>query len=69
MTYPYYRDEIQNISLYGSKDLIIKNANNFCLDNFYTIRYNTFLHIFLYSITYQKLVFYAGIPFNIIFIT
>ena len=34
----------------------------FCLEHFYTIRYNTFLHTFLCSTTYQKLVFYAGIP-------
>ena len=32
------------------------------LISFYTIRYNTFLHTFLCSTTYQKLVFYAGIP-------
>ena len=32
------------------------------MEHFYTIRYDTFLHIFLCSTTYQKLVFYAGIP-------
>ena len=35
---------------------------SFCLEHFYTIRYNTFFHTFLCSTTYQKLVFYAGIP-------
>ena len=38
------------------------NVNIFCLEHFYTIRYNTFLHTFLCSTTYQKLVFHAGIP-------
>ena len=38
------------------------NVNIFCLEQFYTIRYDTFLHIFLCSTKYQKLVFYAGIP-------
>ena len=40
------------------------NVNIFCLEHFYTIRYNTFLHTFLCSTKYQKLVFYAGIPLN-----
>ena len=38
------------------------NVNIFCLEHFYTIRYDTFLHTLLCSTTYQKLVFYAGIP-------
>ena len=33
-----------------------------CLEHFYTLRYNTFFHIFLCLTTYQKLVVYAGIP-------
>ena len=40
------------------------NVNIFCLEHFYTIRYDTFLHTFLCSTKYQKLVFYAGIPLN-----
>ena len=32
------------------------------MEHFYTKRYNTFFHTFLCSTTYQKLVFYAGIP-------
>ena len=40
-------------------------VNIFCLEHFYTIRYDTFFHTFLCSTTYQKLVFYAGIPLNI----
>ena len=39
-----------------------RRANNSCLEHFYTITYHTFLHILLCSTTYQKLVFYAGIP-------
>ena len=31
------------------------------MEHFYTIRYDTFLHIFLRFSTYQKSVFYAGI--------
>ena len=48
----------------GSESVKIRssNVNIFCLEHFYTIRYNTFLHTFLCSTTYQKLVFYAGIP-------
>ena len=38
------------------------NVNIFCLEHFYTIWYNTIFHTFLCSTTYQKLVFYAGIP-------
>ena len=56
-TYPYVEVKTQN--------LIIKNAINFCLENFFTIRYDTYLRTFLYSITYQKLVFYAGISLTI----
>ena len=37
------------------------NVNIFCLEHSYTIGY-TFLHTFLCSTKYQKLVFYAGIP-------
>ena len=41
------------------------NTNNFFLEHFYTIRYNMFHHIFQCSTTYQKLVFYPGIPLTI----
>ena len=51
----------------GSESVKIRssNVNIFCLEHFYTIRYNTFFHTFLFSTTYQKLVFYAGIPLNL----
>ena len=37
---------------------------SFVWNIFTLVRYNTFLHTFLCSTTYQKLVFYAGIPLN-----
>ena len=48
----------------GSESVKIRssNVNIFCLEHFYTIRYDTFFHTFLCSTTYQKLVLYAGIP-------
>ena len=55
------------LSIYGSQTLKqnrSSNVNIFCLEHFYTIRYNTFFHTFLCSTTYQKLVFYAGIPLS-----
>ena len=48
----------------GSVKIRSSNVNIFCLEHFYTVRYDTFLHTFLCSTTYQKLVFYAGIPLN-----
>ena len=53
------------MSIYGrqTKNIIkSSNVNIFWLEHFYTIRYDTFFHTFLCSTTYQKLVFYAGIP-------
>ena len=45
------------MSIYRSETLKHQhlNANNFCLENFYTIRYNTFLHTF-YSAVGSKFV-------------
>ena len=52
--------------MFQTKDINIRirssNVKIFCLEHFYTIRYDTFVHTFLCSTTYQKLVFYAGIP-------
>ena len=55
------------ITLVPSGRKWILNSNNFCLEHFYTLRYDSFLHIFLCSTTYQKLVFYAGIPLQVPF--
>ena len=52
----------QNILQQGGNESGLQNVNIFCLEHFYTIRYNTFLHTFLCSTTYQKLFFNAGIP-------
>ena len=57
-----YRSQTSKHSPTGRKWIRSSNVNIFCLEHFYTIRYNTFLHTFLCSTTYQKLVFYAGIP-------
>ena len=48
----------------GSESVKIRSSNVdiFCLEHFYTIMYHTFFHTFLCFTTYQKLVFYAGIP-------
>ena len=57
-----YGSQTSKHSPTGRKWIRSSNVNIFCLEHFYTIRYNTFLHTFLCSTTYQKLVFYAGIP-------
>ena len=50
----------------GNESGLSLNVNIFCLEHFYTICYDTFLHTFLCSTTYQKLVFYPGIPLMIL---
>ena len=57
-----YGSQTSKHSPTGRKWIRSSNVNIFCLEHFYTIRYDTFLHTFLCSTTYQKLVFYAGIP-------
>ena len=69
---PVYGSEKCPTSIYGyclsiwksdkKNKIRSSNVNTFCLEHFYTIKYNTFFHTFLCSTTYQKLVFYAGIP-------
>ena len=54
----------QNILQQGGNESGLQMLISFVWNIFYTIRYNTFLHTFLCSTTYQKLVFYAGIPLN-----
>ena len=51
-------------AMFESVKIRTLNVNNFCLEHFYTLRYNIFFHIFLCLTTYQKLVFYAGIPLS-----
>ena len=57
--YIEFRD--QNILQQGGNESGLQMLISFVW-NIFTLRYDTFLHTFLCSTTYQKLVFYAGIP-------
>ena len=61
-----YGSQTSKHSQTGRKWIRSSIVNIFCLEHAYTIRYNTLLHTFLCSTTYQKLVFYAGIPLTLL---
>ena len=59
-----YRSQTSKHSPTGRKWIRSSNVNFFCLEHFYTIRYNTFLHTFFMLYNISKVSFLCRNPFN-----